>query len=73
MDTKAIAAARVHRFLETEPVIWLSSTSVDGGPHLVPSWSAKRAGCVRFEPFQGHGEVRAPEPQAEVVAAVVEL
>ena len=38
MDTNALAAARVQRFLETEPVIWLSSTSVDGGPHLVPSW-----------------------------------
>ena len=38
MDTTDLAAARVQRFLETEPVIWLSSTSVDGGPHLVPSW-----------------------------------
>jgi PPOX class probable F420-dependent enzyme len=38
MDSNALAAARVRRFLETEPVIWLSSTSVDGGPHLVPSW-----------------------------------
>jgi PPOX class probable F420-dependent enzyme len=38
MDTNALAAARVQRFLETEPVIWLSSTCVDGAPHLVPSW-----------------------------------
>lgn len=38
MDTNALAAARVQRFLETEPVIWLSSTCVDGAPHLVRSW-----------------------------------
>ncbi|MEA2579035.1 MAG: hypothetical protein QOD78_2623 [Chloroflexota bacterium] len=38
METHDLAATRVQRFLETEPVIWLSSTCVDGAPHLVPSW-----------------------------------
>ena len=38
MDTTTLAADRVLRFLETEPVLWLSSTRADGGPHLVPSW-----------------------------------
>ena len=38
MEAHDLAAARVQRFLETEPVIWLSSTCVDGAPHLVPSW-----------------------------------
>ena len=38
MDTTDLAAARVRRFLETEPVIWLSSTRADGAPHLVPTW-----------------------------------
>ena len=38
MDTTDHAAARVRRFLETEPVIWLSSTRADGAPHLVPTW-----------------------------------
>lgn len=38
MDTTDLAATRVRRFLETEPVIWLSSTCVDGAPHLVPTW-----------------------------------
>ena len=28
----------MHRFLETEPVIWLSSIRQDGAPHLVPTW-----------------------------------
>jgi len=37
MDSTA-AALRVHRFLETEPVIWLSSIRGDGAPHLVPTW-----------------------------------
>lgn len=40
MDTTNLAAARVLRFLETEPVIWLSSTCADGAPHLVPTWFA---------------------------------
>ncbi len=38
MNTTDLAAARVRRFLETEPVIWLSSTRSDGAPHLVPTW-----------------------------------
>jgi PPOX class probable F420-dependent enzyme len=37
MDGTA-AALRVERFLETEPVIWLSSIRMDGAPHLVPTW-----------------------------------
>lgn len=40
MDHDSLAATRVRRFLETEPVIWLSSVSGDGGPHLVPTWFA---------------------------------
>ncbi len=40
MDTTDLATARVRRFLETEPVIWLSSTRADGAPHLVPTWFA---------------------------------
>ena len=38
MDTTNAAVLRVHRFLETEPVIWLSSIRPDGAPHLVPTW-----------------------------------
>ena len=38
MDSPTIAALRVQRFLETEPVIWLSSTRPDGAPHIVPTW-----------------------------------
>lgn len=38
MDTTDLAAARVRRFLETEPVIWLSTTRAGGAPHLVPTW-----------------------------------
>ena len=40
MDSSTIAAFRVQRFLETEPVIWLSSIRPDGAPHLVPTWFA---------------------------------
>lgn len=38
MDTTDFAAVRVRRFLETEPVIWLSTIRHDGAPHLVPTW-----------------------------------
>ena len=38
MDSQDVAALRVQRFLETEPVVWLSSTRPDGAPHLVPTW-----------------------------------
>jgi PPOX class probable F420-dependent enzyme len=38
MDTHDLAATRVRRFLETEPVVWLSSVCGDGSPHLVPTW-----------------------------------
>lgn len=38
MDTNDLAATRVRRFLETEPVVWVSSVSHDGAPHLVPTW-----------------------------------
>ena len=38
MDSTSLAAQRVQRFLETEPVLWLSTTRADGAPHLVPCW-----------------------------------
>ena len=34
----ALAAARLDRFLSTEPVLWLSTVRPDGAPHLVPIW-----------------------------------
>jgi PPOX class probable F420-dependent enzyme len=38
MQTNTVAAARILRFLEQEPVVWLSTVRPDGGPHLVPVW-----------------------------------
>lgn len=38
MNAKSPAAARILRFLEREPVVWLSTVRPDGGPHLVPIW-----------------------------------
>lgn len=40
MDSPTLAALRVQRFLETEPVVWLSSIRGNGAPHLVPTWFA---------------------------------
>jgi PPOX class probable F420-dependent enzyme len=40
MDAAAstLAASRIRRFLETEPVVWVSTVRRDGTPHLVPIW-----------------------------------
>ena len=38
MATTTLATARIHGFLEREPVVWLSAVRPDGGPHLVPIW-----------------------------------
>jgi len=35
---QSLAATRVRRFLEEEPVIWLSTVRPDGTPHIVPIW-----------------------------------
>jgi PPOX class probable F420-dependent enzyme len=40
MDSPTVAALRVQRFLETEPVVWMSSIRGNGAPHLVPTWFA---------------------------------
>jgi PPOX class probable F420-dependent enzyme len=38
MEMTSLAATRIRRFLEQEPVVWLSTVRPDGGPHLVPIW-----------------------------------
>jgi PPOX class probable F420-dependent enzyme len=38
MDTTTVAATRIRRFLEQEPIVWLSTVRPDGAPHLVPIW-----------------------------------
>ena len=38
MDTTTLAGARMRRFLEREPVVWLSTVRPSGAPHLVPIW-----------------------------------
>jgi PPOX class probable F420-dependent enzyme len=38
MDTTTLAGARMQRFLEQEPVVWLSTVRPNGAPHIVPIW-----------------------------------
>ena len=38
MAATTLAAARILRFLEREPIVWLSTVRPDGSPHLVPIW-----------------------------------
>jgi PPOX class probable F420-dependent enzyme len=58
MDTSAIAELRLQRFLETEPVIWLSTTSVDGAPYLVPTWFAWDGTTIVIRSKPGARKVR---------------
>jgi PPOX class probable F420-dependent enzyme len=37
-QTANLATARIRRFLEEEPVVWLSTVRPDGTPHIVPIW-----------------------------------
>ena len=38
MAATTLATARILRFLEHEPIVWLSTVRPDGSPHLVPIW-----------------------------------
>ena len=38
MSVPPAASRRLERFLETEPVVWISSVRPSGTPHLVPIW-----------------------------------
>jgi PPOX class probable F420-dependent enzyme len=38
MDTTTLAGARMQRFLEQEPIVWLSTVRPNGAPHIVPIW-----------------------------------
>jgi PPOX class probable F420-dependent enzyme len=38
MDRDARTAARIDRMLRSESVVWVSTVSPDGSPHLVPIW-----------------------------------
>jgi PPOX class probable F420-dependent enzyme len=67
MDSTA-AALRVERFLETEPVIWLSSIRQDGAPHLVPTWFVWDDGAIviRSKPYAKKVRNLAHDPRAMV-------
>ena len=34
----SLAVSRIERFLQQEPIVWLSSVRPDGTPHIVPIW-----------------------------------
>jgi PPOX class probable F420-dependent enzyme len=34
----SLAVTRIQRFLEEEPIVWLSTVRPDGTPHVVPVW-----------------------------------
>lgn len=59
MDTaNDLADARLARFLEEEPVIWLSTVRPDGTPHLLPTWFAWDGDTVVMMSKPGAQKVR---------------
>ncbi|MEX2182958.1 MAG: pyridoxamine 5'-phosphate oxidase family protein [Chloroflexota bacterium] len=70
MDQTDLAAARVRRFLETEPVIWLSTIRADGAPHLVPTWFAWDGETVVMMSKPGAQKVRNLRANASAMLAV---
>ena len=58
MDGSTLAALRIERFLETEPIVWLSTTSADGAPHLVPTWFAWDGETIVIRSKPGAHKVR---------------
>ena len=58
MDGSTLAALRIERFLETEPVVWLSTIGEDGSPHLVPTWFAWDGSEIVIRSKPGASKVR---------------
>jgi PPOX class probable F420-dependent enzyme len=59
-EPRDLAAARVARLLEFEPVVWLSTVRPDGLPHLVPIWFS----------WDGEALLIASKPHARKVANI---
>jgi PPOX class probable F420-dependent enzyme len=72
MDTQptTVAATRIHRFLEREPVVWLSTVRPDGGPHLVPIWFWWDGEAVLVFSKHGAQKVRNLRVQPSVMLAL---
>jgi PPOX class probable F420-dependent enzyme len=70
MDSNSLAALRVQRFLETEPVIWLSSVSQNGAPHLVPTWFVWDGEAIVIVSKPGAVKVRNLRANARAMLAV---
>jgi PPOX class probable F420-dependent enzyme len=58
MDGSTLAAFRIERFLETEPIVWLSTTRDDGAPHVVPTWFAWDGDRILIRSKPGARKVR---------------
>lgn len=71
MDTENdLAAARLRRFLEREPVVWLSTVCEDGAPHLVPTWFTWDGEVVTIVSKPGARKVRNLESEPRAMLAL---
>jgi PPOX class probable F420-dependent enzyme len=68
--TTDLAAARLSRFLEEEPVLWLSTVGEDGAPHLVPTWFAWDGESVVIVSKPGARKVRDVAANPRVMVAL---
>src|SRR4029078_8773221 len=64
------ARARIRRFLEEEPVVWLSTVRPDGTPHIVPLWFWWDGGALVSASKPGAQKVRNLRAQPSVMLAL---
>ena len=70
MSSPTVASARIRRFLEEEPVVWLSTVRPDGAPHIVPIWFWWDGGALVVASKPGAQKVRNLRANPSVMLAL---
>ncbi len=70
MSSPTVAGARIRRFLEEEPVVWLSTVRPDGAPHIVPIWFWWDGGALVVASKPGAQKVRNLRANPSVMLAL---
>ena len=70
MSSPTVARARIRRFLEEEPVVWLSTVRPDGTPHIVPIWFWWDGGALVVASKPGAQKVRNLRANPSVMLAL---
>ena len=70
MDATTLAAARIRGFLDSEPVVWMSTVRPDGGPHIIPIWFSWDGDALVVFSKPGAQKVRNLQVHPEVMLAL---